>query len=250
MKALENQWRSLFRKATVEMSAGLSVAEEGYYLFAAPSLRKGKIATALHQLHSRLPNLEEGVSLTLNKQREFNLILDHDYHQWARDYAEKIDSNEIRAETMVDLAVFLRRLRQLANEQGLEVWREEQDKQFVEVICGAFRQPVNLYVEVAHMVLSAKPMTDQIDTLLHNMLRNCRMLFDYFQKFLQIFSGYRVFVGDHHFVVGRGEHDLAPGFNYWSLLDDAVNTDQTFWQGVSAIKEFLHFAAQERKEIH
>jgi hypothetical protein len=250
MEALESKWRSLFRKAAVEMSGGLSVAEEGYYLFAVPSLQKGRTTTALHQLQSRLPNVEEGVSLTLNKQKELNLILDHDYHQWARDYAGKIDANEIRAETMVDLAVFLRRLRQLAGEQGLGIWREEQDKQFVEVICDAFRQPVNLYVEVAHMVLSAKPMTDQINVLLRDIMRNCRMLLDYFQKFVQIFSGYRVFVGDHHFVVCRGEHDLAPGFNYWSLLDDAVNKDQTFWQGVSAIKEFLRFTAQKRKEIH
>jgi hypothetical protein len=120
----------------------------------------------------------------------------------------------------------------------------------VEVICGAFRQPVNLYVEVARMVLSAKPMSDQIDILLHDMLRNCRMLFDYFQRFAQIFSGYRVFVGDHHFVVCRGEHDLAPGFNYWSLLDDAVNKDQTFWQGVSAVKELLNFVAPGRRTIH
>jgi hypothetical protein len=250
MEALENKWRSLFRRATVEMSAGLSVAEEGYYLFVVPSLRKDKNTTALHQLQSRLPNLEEAVSLTLNKQKELNLVLDHDYHQWAKDYARKIDSNEIRAETMVDLAVFLRRLHQLANEQGLEVWREEQDKQFVDVICGAFRQPVNLYVEVAHMVLSAKPMADQINVLLHNMLRNCRMLFGYFQKFVQIFSGYRVFVGDHHFVVCRGEHDLAPGFNYWSLLDDAVNKDQTFWQGVAAVKELLNFVEPGRRMIH
>ena len=115
MEALESKWRSLFRKATVEMSVGLSVAEEGYYLFAVPSfpqmpsLQKGKIAAELHQLQSRLPNLEEGVSLTLNKQKEFNLILAHDYHKWARDYAKKIDSNEIRAETMVDLAVFMGR---------------------------------------------------------------------------------------------------------------------------------------------
>lgn len=256
MEALENKWRSLFEKATVESHAGLVVAEEGYYLLAAPSssatpvwLRE-KNETELHFLQSRLPNQEDCVALTLNKQKEYDLLLPHEYHTWAEDYAAKIDSNELRAETVVDLAVFKRRLAELAAKQGLAIWRDQEDEKFVEVICDAFRQPVNLYAEVARMVLSANSMVDQITMLLHNMRDNCCTLFAYFQAFAQIFSGYRVFVGDHHFVVDCGEHQPAPGFNYWALLDAAINKDEVFWQGIFSVKEFLLFTMRRQRDIH
>lgn len=256
MEALENKWQSLFEKATVESHAGLVVAEEGYYLLAAPSssatpvwLRE-KNETELHFLQNRLPNQEDCVALTLNKQKEYDLLLPHEYHTWAEDYAAKIDSNELRAETVVDLAVFKRRLAELAAKQGLAIWRDQEDEKFVEVICDAFRQPVNLYAEVAQMVLSASSMADKIESLLHDMREKCRMLHDYFQTFAQIFSGYRVFVGDHYFVVSADEHTLAPGFNYWTLLDDAFKRDQVFWEGMLSIKEILLFAEHEQKEVH
>ncbi|RIK77561.1 hypothetical protein DCC62_09375 [candidate division KSB1 bacterium] len=249
MEALENKWRSLFEKATVESHAGLVVAEEGYYLLAAPSSSempawlKERAKTELHFLQSRLPDQESCVSLMLNKQKDFGLALQHDYHAWAKDYAAKIDANELCAETVVNLAVFVRRFNELAGRQGLAIWRDQEDEKFVEVICDAFRQPVNLYAEVAQMVLSASSMADEIESLLHDMKENCRMLHNYFQTFTHIFSGYRVFVGDHYFVVSAGEQTLAPAFNYWSLLDQAINQDQVFWQGVTAIKDLLSFVA-------
>ncbi|MCL4707880.1 hypothetical protein KJ068_22210 [bacterium] len=256
MEALENKWRSLFEKATVESHAGLVVAEEGYYLLAAPSSSempvwlKERAETELHFLQSRLPDQETCVSLKLNKQKDYGLVLQHDYHAWAKDYAAKIDANELCAETVVNLAVFLRRANELAGKQGLAIWRGQEDEKFVEVICDAFRQPVNLYAEVAKMVLSASSMADEIESLLHDMREKCRMLHDYFQAFAQIFSGYRVFVGDHYFVVSAGEHTLAPGFNYWSLLDEAIKRDQVFWEGVLSIKEILLFAEHKQKEVH
>lgn len=256
MEALENKWHLLFQKATIEMHANQAVAEEGYYLFAAlnsldmPVWLREKAETELHFLQSRLPDQETCVSLKLNKQKDFGLALQHDYHAWAKDYAAKIDANELCAETVVNLAVFLRRLNELAGKQGLAIWRDQDDVKFVEIICDAFRQPLNLYAEVAHMVLSASSMADEIERLLHDMKENCRMLHDYFQAFAQIFSGYRVFVGDHYFVVSAGEHTLALGFNYWSLLDDAIKRDQVFWEGVLSIKEILLFAEHKQKEVH
>lgn len=249
MEALEIKWQSLFQEATMERHANLIEAEEGYYLLAAPgsldmpiSLRE-KAETELHFLESRLPDQGACVSLKLNMQKDYGLTLPHDYHAWANDYAAKIDANELCAETVVNLAVFLRRLSALAVKEGLAIWRDRDDEKFVEVICDAFRQSVNLYAEVAQMVLSASSMADEIKSLLHDMKENCRMLHDYFQTFAQIFSGYRVFVGDHYFVVSAGEQTLAPAFNYWSLLDQAINQDQVFWQGVTAIKDLLSFVA-------
>ncbi|NUM78068.1 hypothetical protein HUU40_27210 [candidate division KSB1 bacterium] len=249
MTALEDKWCSLLQKASVEMHAQLAVAEDGYFLLAAPSssempvwLRE-RAETELHFLQSRLPDQETCVSLMLNKQKDFGLALQHDYHAWAKDYAAKIDANELCAETVVNLAIFLGKLSALAGEQGLAIWRDQEDEKFVEVICDAFRQPVNLYAEVAQMVLSASSMADEIESLLHDMKENCRMLHNYFQTFAHIFSGYRVLVGGHYFVVGAGEQTLAPAFNYWSLLDQAINQDQVFWQGVTAIKDLLSFVA-------
>ncbi|NIR48208.1 hypothetical protein GWO43_07110 [candidate division KSB1 bacterium] len=253
MEEIASKWQKLFASALRDRITKILTAEDGYVLLAIPNDPKSaeqSMSDLDLTLQSRLPNLDEGVSLRLDARADFDIRCECDYHDWAKSYAKRIDDREIVAQAVVDLAVFVNKLTEIARREGFAVWRDEADRKYGQIICQRFRQPINLYGEVARMVFTAKMMEEEITDLLQHATSNCKMLLAYSQKFFQIFSDYRTFVGDHHFVAGRGETELAPGFDYWALLANPAQEDKVFWRGVKAVKQFLGFCESATKHVH
>ena len=256
MRTVDKKWLALFDQATKEKTATFSLVEEGYYLFVQPNYadmnnwQRVRAETEYRLLRGNSCNFEEGVTLTLNEQQQFDLGPEYDYHLWAQPFANKIDSSEIIARVVINLATFLNILNQFGKAQGFAIWRDAADEKYLELICHRFRLPVNLYREIARTVFSAKLLEEEIQDLLGEAQQNCYLLHGYAQQFFGIFSNYRTFVGDHHFVAARGEKELAPGFDYWSLLANPDKMEQTFWRGIEAVKKILVFAEAETKTVN
>ncbi|RMF63834.1 MAG: hypothetical protein D6743_10090 [Calditrichaeota bacterium] len=222
-------------------------AEEGYVLFVVPGSDNApaseEAVPALASLQRVLLGLKNGLVLNLANQADFQLKVEPDYHQWAGTYAHHIDSRQLRAEALVDVDLFWRKVKARAASRGLVVRRDQPDVQRAEVECHGFRVPFNLYREIACMVFSARHMEDEITEFLARIKAACEMLTHYYLEFAGIFAQHTVFIGDHHFVVSRGDDVRVPGLNYWSLIGSS-NPDFTFWLGVDAVKRFL--AAREK----
>lgn len=255
MGSLAEKWGALFRSVETGKGAKICKAEEGYYLFCRPEagglfgLQAAQCELEQDALQKIVAAMAEGVSIRLNGSLSRELDVE-DYHVWADPFAPEIDSGEIRAEAYVDLTVFLDALTRLARQRGFNLWRDYKDSKYLEIRCTRFRQPINLFRQLARMVMRAESMMNAIAGLLQVAATNCNTLLAYSQKFFEIFSNYRVFVGDHHFVVGRDETDLTPGLDYWALLTHPEKQDQIFWQGVDAVKKILTFSERKIRMVN
>ncbi len=243
MGRLATVWRRLFAKALKSGKPQDAVAEEGYYLLAAPGAGEPvleepeRIRLTWPRLGSLVERSTELFVVHLECRYRYRLPPEYDYHHWAGEFAEKLRRFELATEAAVDVARFLRLLQQQARAAGWTLQRRPGASGPIILTGTRFRQGFNLRDEMARMVVAARDLREQADEILKRARGHCTTLEAYAQRFFQIFAEYRPFVTDHYFVAGRG--DVVAYLDYWALLGHPTESEAAFRQGVQAVARVL-----------